>query len=301
MGNTPYGFLQAYDGIRLRYGCWPSRGRNRVGTVVVLGGRAEFMEKYVETIHALNRRGFQVFGLDWRGQGLSDRMLPDRTRGYVRTYGDYVADLKSFLDEIVRPDGSGPLILMAHSMGATIVLHFLSRFRKAAHKAVLLSPMIDFRTDPVPYAIARRYCLLMTRLGRAHHNVPSLRRVKSHRDTFADNWLTHDAERFHRARQAIQNNPRLLISSVTYGWLAASFEAVEAIRRPGFAQRIQTPVLVVTAGRDRVVSNAATERFVARSPAFHALCVQTAFHEILQERDDIRAQFWHAFDRFIQR
>ena len=299
MGNTPFGFLQAPDGIRLRYGCWPYQGKRHGGVVVVLGGRAEFMEKYVETIGELNNRGFHVFSLDWRGQGLSDRMLPDRTRGYVRTFGDYVADLKLFIDEIVKPDSSGPLILMAHSMGATIVLHYLHRYPRSVHKVVLLSPMIDFRTDPVPYAIAKGYCLMMAKIGMSQCNIPSLRRNESFRGSFTGNWLTHDAARFYRVRQAIQDNPRLLVSGVTYGWLAASFQAIGAIRRPGFAQCIQTPVLVVSAGKDRVVCNTATGRFVSRLPAPIAVCIEGAYHEILQERDAIRARFWQAFDRFI--
>ena len=299
MGNTPYGFLQARDGIRLRYGSWPCRGTSHGGAVAVLGGRAEFMEKYIETISELNARGFHTFSLDWRGQGLSDRMLADRSRGYVRTFGDYVTDLKLFLDEVVRPKCSGPLILVAHSMGATVVLNYLRRFPRGVHKAVLLSPMIQFRTNPVPYTIAKWYCLLLTKLGKAHCNVPSLGRSESFRSSFTGNWLTHDAKRFHRVRQMLQDTPRLSISGVTYGWLAASFKAIEAVRHPEFAQHIQTSILVVTAGEDRVVCNAVTDKFVAQLPASHTVCIEGAYHEILQETDGIRAQFWQAFDRFV--
>lgn len=299
MVNTPFAFLQARDGIRLRYGCWPCQGHRPGGAVVVLGGRAEFIEKYIETIGELNARNFHAFSLDWRGQGLSDRMLPDRTRGYVRTYGDYVADLQLFLDKVVKPNSNGPLILLAHSMGATIALHYMRRFPQDLHKAVLLSPMIEFRTDPVPYAIAKGYCMLLARLGKARCNIPSMGRKESFRSSFAGNWLTHDAVRFHRVRRMLQRNPQLSISGITYGWLAASFKAIDAIRHSGFVQPIQTPMLVVSAGEDRVVNNAATEQLVARLSAPQALCIEGAYHEILQESNGIRAQFWHAWDQFI--
>jgi lysophospholipase len=299
MGNTPFAFLQARDEIRLRYGCWPCQGRCHGGAVAVLGGRAEFMEKYIETIGELNARGFHAFSLDWRGQGLSDRMLPDRSRGYVRTYGDYVADLQLFLDKVVRPNSSGPLILLAHSMGATIALHYMRRFTQDIHKAVLLSPMIDFSTDPVPYAIAKVYCMLLARVGKAHCNIPSMGRKESFKGSFAGNLLTHDTVRFHRVQRILQENPQLSISGITYGWLAASFKAIDAIRHSGFAQPIQTPMMVVTAEEDRVVNNAATEQLVARLPAPHAVSIEGAYHEILQESNGIRGQFWHAFDQFI--
>jgi lysophospholipase len=299
MSNIPFGFLQARDGIRLRYGHWPHQGKSHRGAVVVLGGRAEFMEKYFETIGELNIRGFDAFSLDWRGQGLSDRMLADRSRGYVSAYGDYVADLKLILDEVVRPNTRGPLILMAHSMGATIVLHSLRRYPRGIDKAVLLSPMIRFRTSPVPYTLAKWYCRLLAGMGRSFSNIPSLRRNDSFQKSFAGNRLTHDETRFDRVRQTIRDNPQLSISGITYGWLAASFEAIETLQQPGFAQGIHTPVLVATAGQDRVVSNAAAKRFVALLPAGHCLSIENAFHEILQEQDGIQAQFWQAFDRFV--
>ena len=299
MGNTPFGFLQARDGIQLRYGRWPCPAKRSGGAVAVLGGRAEFMEKYLETIGELNDRGFQVFSFDWRGQGLSDRMLPDRTRGYVRTYQDYVDDLKLFVDEIIRTNSTGPLNLLAHSMGATIVLLYLRRFPRDIQKAVLLSPMIKFHTNPIPYNVARWYCLLAAKLGKAHCNIPSIQRNESNRGGFAGNVLTHDANRFHRILQAQQNNPQLSICGITYGWLAASFKATGAIRRPGFVQQIQTPILVVTAGEDRVVNNEATDRLVAQLPGSHAVRLVGAYHEILQETDETRARFWSAFDRFM--
>ena len=93
MRDKPFGFLQTCDGIQLRYGFWPRRGDAHQGTVLVLGGRTEFMEKYSETIGEINRRGFDAFSLDWRGQGLSDRMLSDPTRGHIQSFSYYLADL----------------------------------------------------------------------------------------------------------------------------------------------------------------------------------------------------------------
>ena len=299
MGNTPFGFLQARDGIRLRYGYWPHQGKGVDGAVVILGGRAEYMEKYIETIGEINTRGFDAFSLDWRGQGLSDRMLPDRTRGYVCTFAEYVTDLELFLDKIVKPGAKGPLILVAHSMGGTIVLHYLRQHPRAIDKAVLLSPMISFRTQPLPYTLARAYCRLLVRFGQAHRTIPSMRRNDSFRGAFAGNWLTQDATRFNRVQQLLRKNPQLLVAGVTYGWLAAAFKAVDAFQHTGFAQSIPIPILVVMAGKDHVVSNAATRRFVARLPAQRTICVAGAYHEILQEQDEMRARFWRAFDRFI--
>jgi len=300
IGNMPFGFLQARDGIQLRYGLWPHEGGDYQGGVVVLGGRTEFMEKYIETIGEINSRGFDAFSFDWRGQGLSDRILADRTRGYIQTFAHYAADLELFLDKIVRPNCKGPLVIMAHSMGANVVLHYLHKFPRGIDKGVLLSPMINIRTDPIPNVIAKWYCRLQVKLGKADRNIPSLQRHDSFHGSLDNNWLTHDATRFYGIQRLLQENPQLSVSGVTYGWLAASFAAIDTIRRPGFVRRITTPLLVVAAEKDRVVSNQAVRRFAAQLPRHELVTVEGAYHEILQERDGLRTQFWRAFDRFVQ-
>ena len=99
-----YGWLAA-PGARLRYACWNASGTTARGTVVVLTGRAEFIEKYAtEVVGELLGRGYAVIALDWRGQGLSDRPLPqEHDAGHIDRFETYVADLKLFLDSIVAP------------------------------------------------------------------------------------------------------------------------------------------------------------------------------------------------------
>ncbi len=63
------------DGIALRYAYWHATGLPLKGTVTILQGRAEFIEKYFETIQDLRARGHAVVAFDWRGQGGSDRLL----------------------------------------------------------------------------------------------------------------------------------------------------------------------------------------------------------------------------------
>ena len=86
------GAIQTPDGVNLRFARWaPPPGRK--GTVLVLQGRAEFIEKYFETVRDLRARGFAVVTFDWRGKGLSDRALSNRHKGYVRSFSNYITDL----------------------------------------------------------------------------------------------------------------------------------------------------------------------------------------------------------------
>ena len=70
--NAVTGALLTRDGVTLRFARFPPPA-GRKGTVVVLQGRAEYVEKYFETVRDLRARGFAVATFDWRGQGLSDR------------------------------------------------------------------------------------------------------------------------------------------------------------------------------------------------------------------------------------
>src|SRR6476620_6498126 len=115
------GAIKTSDGVNLRFARWaPPPGRK--GTVVVMPGRAEFIEKYFETVRELRARGFAVVVLDWRGQGLSERQLSDPRKGHVRDFSDYELDMEMLMNEIVLPDCPPPHFAIAHSMGAAVML-----------------------------------------------------------------------------------------------------------------------------------------------------------------------------------
>src|SRR5882762_8179014 len=129
------------DGVELRFARWaPPRGRK--GTVCLFQGRAEFIEKYFETVRDLRARGFAVATLDWRGQGMSDRALRNPRKGYVRNFDQYLIDLESFVNEVVLPDCPPPVFALAHSMGATVLLRAAYAGNRWFDRMVLLAPMI---------------------------------------------------------------------------------------------------------------------------------------------------------------
>jgi lysophospholipase len=70
---TCRGLVRSAGGKRLRYAIFKSDTTRARGTVVLLQGRNECIEKYYETIEHFTRRGLWVATFDWRGQGLSDR------------------------------------------------------------------------------------------------------------------------------------------------------------------------------------------------------------------------------------
>src|SRR6201992_2388518 len=110
--NVVSGTIKTPDGAELRFARWaPPAGRK--GTVCLFQGRAEFIEKYFETVRDLRARGFAVATLDWRGQGMSQRALRNPLRGYVRSFDQYQIDLETFIAEVVLPDCPPPVYALA--------------------------------------------------------------------------------------------------------------------------------------------------------------------------------------------
>ena len=116
---------------------------------------------------------------------------------------------------------------------------------------------------------------------------------------FPGNPLTSDPERHARNAAVVAQDPALAIGAPTVAWFDAAFDTMVGFRAADYPSQIGLPVLMVAAGGDRIVSAAAIARFAARLPAGSHLMIEGARHEILQEQDVYRAQFWAAFDAFV--
>ena len=85
------------------------------------------------------------------------------------------------------------------------------------------------------------------------------------------------------------------------GWVAAAADATEALPQPGAFAHVRIPVLIATAGEEQLVDNASHDAVAAQLPDATHITIAGAKHEILMERDELRAQFWAAFDQLAER
>jgi lysophospholipase len=291
------GSIKTRDGVNLRFARFPPL-RGRKGTVCVLQGRAEFIEKYFETVRDLRARGFAVAALDWRGQGLSDRRLSDRYKGYVRDFSQYATDLKTFMEQVVLPDCPPPLYALAHSMGAAIVIRACHDGSRWFDRVVLSAPMIALAKKNLT-TMAAPLARLLRLMGRGGAYVPTGGSLLCGTEDFLGNLVTSDPLRFARNAAVLQEEPTLGLGSPTIAWADAAFKQMRQFHSPGFAGRIRQPILMVAAGRDGVVSTPAVEQFSLNLLAGRHLILAGSQHEILQEQNHYRAQFWAAFDAFV--
>lgn len=289
--------LKTDDGVDLRYALWMSSRSPVRGTVVILQGRTEFIEKYFETIADLRRRGFAVAAFDARGQGGSARLLADRRKGHVRDFADYVNDFDAVMQEVILPDCPPPYYVLAHSMGGMVALLSAERVHTQIERMVISAPLIALARMP-PMRLAQATGFLMY-FGLGETFMPGRGATVTQTSPFAGNLVTSDPKRYERTLAVIEAEPSLGIGGATIGWINSAMRASCRMAEPDFAGKVPLPVLLVLAGSDSVVSNRAAERFARSLKTTAHLQIPGARHEILMERDEFRDQFWAAFDAFI--
>ena len=286
------------DDCTLRAAKWMPATRTCRGTVTLLQGRAEFIEKYYETVGDLLARGFAVVAFDWRGQGESDRRVDDPHKGHVARFDDYRLDLLAIAESILVPQMPEPHLCLAHSMGGCVALTGALDGWLPFRRLVTVAPMLSIRMIRFPGA-ASLLARSLHRLGLGARSIPFGKPVSIATKPFAGNRLSRDPVRYARNAAAARQVGPGAVGDPTIAWLAEAFRAMARLRDPRAATRIALPTLVVAAGADPVCGTAVTERFVARMKAGHLVVLPDARHEILTERDAIRQDFWAAFDSFM--
>lgn len=293
------GYFTTSDKVRLRYCIWPkTSGRNR-GTVCLVQGRTEYIEKYFETIADFRKRGFAVATFDWRGQGGSDRLIGNSTLGYVDRFDDYWTDLRCFHADILLPDCPPPFYLVGHSMGGLASLYAATRDRMMFDRVFLSAPMVSLHNMEETLGGWASFAEAVSFVGLGR--VPMARKGDRRPDEsmFPSNPLTSDMLRYSRMVETIRADDSLFIGAPTFRWLATSMRAMVDAGKDDFPGAIKIPLLMLAAARDEIVSTNAIEQLGLRLRTGRHMIIAGARHELFMENDTIRGQVFAAFDAFI--
>jgi lysophospholipase len=287
--------VTAKDGRKLRAAyAIPSSPK---GTVVLVCGRGDFIERWFETIGDFIRRGFAVATFDLRGQGGSERVYGDRYRDGLKNFSEYDDDFASFMTQVVLPDCPPPFYAVGHSTGGLILLRALTR-RTWFERAVLSAPLLGAEIGIWPMPLVRLLCWLLPKAGLGRLFLPGQGKRPLAQQNFPGNNLTSDQRRFQQATRTLAEEPDLGVGGPTFSWLNAALKSMRQIKAESASATYRAPILIVAAGRDRVVDNEAIRRFCNSASGVSLAVIPEARHEILFEHDSIREQFFAAFEAF---
>jgi len=268
------------------------------GTVLLMQGRAEFIERYFETMNDLVRRGYAVATFDWRGQGGSQRVVPGLKRGYISRFADFDEDIDAVYSRLMVAHCPKPFYALAHSTGGHMLLRAL-RGRRWLERAVITSPLLGLPFGTWPEPVARLLAHGAGLFGMDKAAVPGAGKHGLRMASFDANPLTSDRHRFERDAVTLEQHPELATGAPTYAWVRAAMNSIDELQKWPPDLGPSCPALIVVAGQDQVVDNLGTLKFVGRAPGFSSLTIADSRHEILNERNDIRERFLAALEGFI--
>lgn len=292
-GGPPGGaawWLDTADGLRIRIGCWRPAGAAR-GTVLMFPGRTEYIEKYGHTARDLAARGFATLAIDWRGQGLAARMLPDRRTGHVRNFPDYQMDIAAALGAAEDLDLPRPWHLLAHSMGGCIGLRAVIE-GLPVQSCAFTGPMWGIAMSPALRPVAVLAAYGGSALGLGGHLMLSTK-PESYVATqeYEGNTLTSDPDMYAMMQRQLAAHPDLGLGGPSLLWMR------EALRETAHLARLPSPDLpcvTFLGSREQIVDSGAIRDRMARWPRGRLEITEGAEHEVLMETPAIRAA---VFDR----
>ena len=280
-------WLDAADGVRIRAAAWSRDAQG--GTVLLFPGRTEYIEKYGRAARHFAARGLATLAVDWRGQGLADRLTGDTMSGHVAYFRDYQHDVAAVTAAAESLGLPRPWHLLAHSMGGCIGLRAVIEGLDV-RSAVFSAPMWGIRMAAGLRPVAWSLAWGLRRMGMGHVYAPSTsgaHYVLS--EPFETNKLTNDRGMWdHMARQ-LAAHPELGIGGPSLRWLHEALREMRALsREPSPA----LPCLTLLGSDEAIVEVPPIVERMARWPGGRLETVRGGRHETLMDTPETQARLF---------
>ena len=263
--------------------------------IVINNGRVESYLKYQELIFDLYHQGYSIYAIDHRGQGLSSRTTANPHQGHIDKFSTYVDDFSYFMNIIVIPKQHSALFLVAHSMGSAIGTLYVETHPQIFKAAIFSAPMYGIKL-PVSQGFIRWLAKKLDTTSDIKEPNYILGGKNYTPEKFANNDLTHSQLRYNHYLTLYKMQPKLQLGSPTNHWLIESIDVLEKTIQA--AKNSAVPILILQAGEDTIIDNAAQDRAVGN--LCQLINIPNARHEIFMEQDESRNMALTALVDFLQ-
>ena len=280
------------DEKRIRLAVW---ARDAVrGTVLLFPGRTEYVEKYAASAVDLEQRGYCTIAVDWRGQGLADRLVKDPMVGHVDRFEDYQLDVAAMVAAANELDLPKPFYLIGHSMGGAIGLRALME-NLPVKAAAFSAPMWGIHLAPHMRPLAWALGHLMPMLGHGDKIPPGTTLVSYVLTApFEDNTLTTDQPMFGMMTDQVNKYAALGLGGPSYTWLRESLSETSALAAKPAPD---TPTITFLGTNERIVRTQSIHKRMRTWGNGTLRMVEGAEHEVLMEKPETRKD---AFDQIAE-
>lgn len=271
------------DNVRLRVGAWGA-GEDRKGTVLLLLGRFGYIERYGRVAKDFDKNGFATVVIDWRSQGLSDRLTDDPKTGHVGRFSDYQKDVAAMVNAAEQLDLPKPWYLVGISMGACIGLRAMLEGLPVA-AAALVSPMWGIKMSPMQRIAAWPLSWSSQQLGMGHKYVPGESgEIYILSTPFEKNNLTHNPDMYEYWVNQAQALPDLQIGGPSMAWLYQSLAECRSLSK---MHSPDIPCVTFCGDSDELVDIRAITSRMEKWPNGSFEMIPKAKHDVLTEVPEI--------------
>ena len=249
--------FNSWDGVELFYRSWiPNNATNKA--LLLFHRGHEHSGRWQETVDSLELDDVAIFAWDARGHGRSPG-----DRGAAKSLHDVIKDVDAFVRHVSGKFGIPieSMIVLAHSLAAVIVAAWVHDYAPPIRAMILVTAAFRVKLY-VPFAI------------------PALRvlRPRFVKSYVKSKMLTHDGE-----QAACYDSDPLIFRQIAVNVLLDLHDTAK--RLVADASAIQTPTLMIGAGKDWVVSLKAQQRFFDRLSSTHKRfeIMPEAYHAIFHE------------------
>ena len=259
--------------------------------MILVNGRAENMLKWTELAYDFYHQGYDVLLFDHRGQGYSQRIIPQK--GHLDEFRFYVDDMAKIIEKATALFSYSTQHLLAHSMGSLISTYYLANCDHRINKAILSSP---FYGIPLKHPIRDELIIaLMNILGQGERYVFG---KGDYQQTHLEyNELTFCKTRMKWMNRINRKNPAIHLGGPTFRWVHLCLNAIKGL--PKIIPRVEIPVLILQAEKEKIVDNKNLEKLTALFPHAESMLVSQAKHEILFEKDNVRKAVLERMNQFL--
>ena len=285
------GYFSSFDGTRLRWKVFRGEGQEPRDSVLIVHGFSEFLEKYDEAACHFLKAGLDVYMVELRGHGYSDRLVPDPEMVHVDSFRDYLRDVHAFANARMPARRAGRRkILFAHSMGGGIGASYIGAYPEDFDRVILSAPMVKMRTGNYPWPVAIGLTKFRCRLGKR------CRYAAGQTGFPGPAHIPGMSERQQYFYDLRLTDRKFQTWGASYGWVSAAYDNTRVIAGISHSE---VPLLVLAPGRDSLVVPQASVAFARRQDAARYDFFPEGHHELFNDTDAIARRYLRDIQTFL--
>ena len=268
------------------------------GVIVISHGFTESIRKFTESVYYMLQAGYEVWGLDHRGHGLSFRHNSNPFVVHIEHFEDYVLDLVHLTEKLVLPAaGELPVYLYCHSMGGCIGAWTIEAYPSLFKKAVLSSPMLGLSFGKIPVPVVYVAASLKGIGEKRKEPLDPISAFQAEPDFAASCDSSKCRYLYYFAKR--EKDVSLQTTAPAINWGKQSVKACARVTSRRETAKISIPVLLFQAGADEVVKNESQDLFVSRVKNIEKVRVEGMKHELYMTDSPVLIPYWEKIFSFF--